>query len=87
MASPGKLTDIKPGSGFRLRRGISIEPRSQPLRTSTSVLPSCAGDGETRKVTETSVTLPVDAGGTTCIAVTLVRKDGTAGTETRKCTP
>lgn len=46
-----------------------------------------AGDGETRKVTETSVTLPVDAGGTTCIAVTLVRKDGTAGTETRKCTP
>lgn len=46
-----------------------------------------AGDGETRKVTETSVTLPVDAGGTTCIAVALVRKDGTAGTETRKCTP
>jgi len=46
-----------------------------------------AGDGETRKVGETTVTLPVDAGGTTCIAVTLVRKDGTAGSETKKCTP
>ncbi|MBF4562750.1 protein kinase [Microbacterium sp. VKM Ac-2870] len=46
-----------------------------------------AGNGETRKVTDTTVTLPADAGGTTCIAVMLVRKDGTASTETRKCTP
>ena len=46
-----------------------------------------SGDGDVRKVSETTVTLPVDAGGTTCIAVTLVRKGGTASTETRKCTP
>ncbi len=46
-----------------------------------------SGNSETRKVTEPSVTLPADAGGPTCIAVTLVRSDGTAGAETRKCTP
>lgn len=46
-----------------------------------------AGNGDVRRVTETTVTLPVDAGGTTCIAVTLVRKSGVASSETRKCTP
>ena len=46
-----------------------------------------SGNGDVRKVTETTVSLPVDAGGTTCVAVTLVRKGGSASTETRKCTP
>ncbi|EXJ53215.1 serine/threonine-protein kinase [Microbacterium laevaniformans] len=46
-----------------------------------------AGNGDVRKVTEPTVSVPVDAGGTTCVAVTLVRKSGVAGTEMRKCVP
>ncbi|WP_295777513.1 serine/threonine-protein kinase [uncultured Microbacterium sp.] len=46
-----------------------------------------AGNGDVRKVTEPTVSLPVDAAGTTCVAVTLVRKSGVASTEMRKCVP
>lgn len=46
-----------------------------------------SGNSETHKVAATTVTVPADPGGTTCIAVTLVRGDGSAGAETRTCTP
>jgi len=46
-----------------------------------------AGDGQAARVTEPTVTLPVDPGGTTCIAVRIIRAGGTYGAETRKCTP
>ncbi len=46
-----------------------------------------AGDGQAARIEQPTVALPVDAGGTTCIAVTLIRADGTAGDEARKCTP
>lgn len=46
-----------------------------------------AGDGQAERVAEPTVTLPVDPGGTTCIAVRILRADGSFGNETRKCTP
>lgn len=46
-----------------------------------------AGNGQAARIDQPTVTLPMDAGGTTCIAVTLIRADGTAGDETRECTP
>lgn len=45
-----------------------------------------AGNGQAARIDQATVTLPADAGGTTCIAVTLIRADGTAGNETRECT-
>lgn len=46
-----------------------------------------SGSGDTSRVTDPTASLPVDAGGTTCIAVTLVRASGAAGDEVRTCTP
>lgn len=46
-----------------------------------------AGDGQAARIAEPTVSLPVDPGGTTCIAVTLLRADGTTGQEKRECTP
>ncbi len=46
-----------------------------------------SGDGASDSVEVPSVTLPADPSGTTCIAVQIVRKDGTGGDEKRVCTP
>ncbi|SFI60000.1 MULTISPECIES: serine/threonine-protein kinase [Microbacterium] len=45
------------------------------------------GNGTTQSTSETTVTLPADPSGRTCIAVQLVRANGTTGDETRKCAP
>lgn len=45
------------------------------------------GDGQAQSVNGTSVTLPADPSGRTCIAVQLVRAGGTSGDETRGCAP
>ncbi|SBS73102.1 serine/threonine-protein kinase [uncultured Microbacterium sp.] len=45
------------------------------------------GNGTTTSTAETTVTLPADPSGKTCIAVQLVRANGTTGDETRKCAP
>ena len=45
------------------------------------------GEGEQGLVDIESVTLPADASGRTCIAVSLRRDDGTTGEELRACTP
>ncbi|MCG7415871.1 serine/threonine protein kinase [Microbacterium aurum] len=46
-----------------------------------------SGNGQDERVEATTVTLPADAGGTTCIEVTLLRSTGRAGPVTRECTP
>ena len=45
------------------------------------------GNGQDERVEATTVTLPADPGGTTCIEVTLLRSTGRAGPVTRECTP
>jgi len=45
------------------------------------------GEGEQGLVDTETVSLPVDASGRTCIAVSLRREDGTTGDELRACTP
>ncbi|MFT3798011.1 serine/threonine-protein kinase [Microbacterium sp.] len=45
------------------------------------------GDGQADATSEPTVTLPMDAAGKTCIAVTLRRAGGGAGDEVRGCTP
>ncbi|WP_447944043.1 serine/threonine-protein kinase [Microbacterium aurum] len=44
------------------------------------------GNGQDERVEATTVTLPADPGGTTCIEVTLLRSTGRAGPVTRECT-
>ncbi|MCT9819245.1 serine/threonine protein kinase [Microbacterium sp. W1N] len=44
-------------------------------------------EGAGQLVSETSVTLPADPSGTTCISVSLRRADARVGDETRGCTP
>ena len=46
-----------------------------------------SGDGQAARVAEPTVSVPVDPSGTTCIAVTVLRADGTTGPEKRECTP
>lgn len=46
-----------------------------------------SGNGQDERVEATTVTLPADPGGTTCIEVTLLRSTGRAGPVTRECTP
>jgi len=46
-----------------------------------------AGNGQAARVDDPTVSLPVDPGGTTCIAVSLLRADGSTGQEKRECTP
>lgn len=46
-----------------------------------------SGDGASDSVETPTVTLPADPSGTTCIAVQIVRADGTGGDEKRVCTP
>jgi serine/threonine protein kinase len=45
------------------------------------------GEGQGGLVETETVTVPVDASGTTCIAVLIRREDGTTGAESRTCTP
>lgn len=45
------------------------------------------GNGQAQRILTTSVTLPADPSGRTCIKVTLQRSDSTTGPETRGCTP
>lgn len=44
-------------------------------------------DGVPQRTDETQVRVPVDASGTTCIAVQLIRDNGRGGDEVRGCTP
>ncbi|WP_454138661.1 serine/threonine-protein kinase [Microbacterium paulum] len=46
-----------------------------------------SGDGQAARVAEPTVSVPVDPSGTTCIAVMILRADGTTGPEKRECTP
>ncbi|MBZ6373381.1 MAG: serine/threonine protein kinase, partial [Microbacterium hominis] len=46
-----------------------------------------SGNGQDERVEATTVTLPADPGGPTCIEVTLLRSTGRAGPVTRECTP
>lgn len=46
-----------------------------------------AGDGQAARVDAPTVTLPAVDGAPTCIAVTLLRADGSEGDERRACTP
>lgn len=45
------------------------------------------GNGTTQITTETTVILPADPSGRTCIAVQLVRANGATGEETKECAP
>jgi serine/threonine protein kinase len=45
------------------------------------------GNGEAATAAEPTATLPADPSGRTCIAVQIVRRTGTSGEETTKCTP
>lgn len=44
-------------------------------------------DAETQRTDKTSVTVPVDSSGRTCVQVVVVRTDGTSSTETTGCAP
>lgn len=46
-----------------------------------------AGNGASDSLDVPTVTLPADPSGTTCVAVQIVREDGTGGDERRACTP
>jgi hypothetical protein len=44
-------------------------------------------DADTQRTDKTSVTVPADAGGRTCVQVVVVRTDGTSSNETTGCAP
>ena len=58
-----------------------------PVRRHLWHVVTLSGNGQDERVEATTVTLPADPGGTTCIEVTLLRSTGRAGPVTRECTP